>query len=381
MKNYTVVVLLAVFCLSVSAVFAQSSRVSPNSDGEVKKANKRPPKPAAETPAAENGDLGVIEDGDVIEIDTDLVTIPVKVSDRKGRFIAGLTKENFKIFEEDVEQEIALFSNEQHPFTVALVLDMSYSSTFKIDEIHMAAIEFIDQLRPEDKVMVVSFSEQVQVLTEPTSDRKLLYQAIKKTRVESGTSLYDAVDLVMNQKLKRIAGRKAVVLFTDGVDTTSERAHDLSNLRDALEIDMLIYPIQYDTFADVQAIKNNPMRLPPTQTPPTSRSKSPLPFPLPSIGSPSSSGTSPEDYRRADEYLDQMATRTGGRVYKADSVGNLTKAFSKIASELREFYSIGYYPKEAAETGKKRKIKVKVDQDKVSVQARDGYVVGKKEEK
>lgn len=394
MKNYVVAALLAFFCLSVSAVFAQSSRVSPNTDGTVKKANQRPPKPAA-TPTPETEEnaeevnqtnirmdsIPLENDEDVIKVETELVTIPVKVLDRKGRFVPNLTMENFKVFEDKVEQQIELFSNEQQPFTVALVLDMSYSSTFKINEIQQAAIEFIDQLRPNDKVMVVSFSEEVIVHAEPTNDRNRLYQAIKQTKIASGTSLYEAVDLVINHKFNKIKGRKAVVLFTDGVDTTSRRAHDLSNLRDALETDILFYPIQYDTFADVQAIASRPVALPPQPVPPTQ--KSPFPFPLPTsgIGTPSTQGTSAEDYRKAGEYLDQIAVRTGGRVYKASTTGNLSDAFTKIASELREFYSLGYYPKENAKQGESRKIKVSVDQKGVAVKARDSYVVGKKAKK
>ena len=310
------------------------------------------------------------------------MTIPVKVSDRKNRFVAGLTKENFKVLEDSVEQEIALFSNEQQPFTVALVLDMSYSTKFKIAEIQAAAIAFTAQLRPNDKVLIVSFDEEVHVLCEPTSDREVMRRAIRQTQISTGTSLYEAVDLVINQRLKKIEGRKAVVLFTDGVDTTSRRAHDLSNLSDALELDALIYPIQYDTFADVQAMKNKPViQQPSIPSPIPSKNKSPFPFPLPTggIGTPSGQGTTPEDYRRAGEYLSEMATRTGGTVYQATTSANLTQAFSDIAAELREFYSIGYYPSGEAKPGKKRKIKVRVNQGNVAVRSRDSYVVSKKD--
>ena len=97
--------------------------------------------------------------------------------DRRSRFIGGLKQESFKVFEDDVEQEVAYFTNESQPFTVALVLDMSYSTTFKIGEIQSAAIAFIDQLRPEDRVLVISFDEQVHMLCEATSDRaQTLYE-------------------------------------------------------------------------------------------------------------------------------------------------------------------------------------------------------------
>ena len=92
------------------------------------------------------------DDGEVIKVNTQLVSIPVRVLDKKNRFIGGMTKENFKIYEDDVEQDVALFSNEHEPFTVALLLDMSYSSTFKIADIQSAAIAFIDQLGPQDRL-------------------------------------------------------------------------------------------------------------------------------------------------------------------------------------------------------------------------------------
>ena len=382
MKQF-VFIAAVIFCLSVSSGFAQSNRSSTPDNNQ--KANKRPPNPVAPTAQTEssetNDDTALPIDDEIITVETEVVTIPVKVSNRGGRFVAGLTKENFTILEDGIEQPIEFFSNEQQPFTVALVLDMSYSSKFKINEIQSAAIAFIDQLRENDKVMVISFDEEVHVLTEPTGDRGQIYRAIKSTKVASGTSLYEAVDLVINKKLRRVKGRKAIVLFTDGVDTTSRRAHDLSNLRDALELDALIYPIKYDTYADVQAMKNKPVIVPPTQPSPIpSKNPSPFPFPIPTggVGSPGNQGTSAEDYRKAGEYLNEMANRTGGQIYEANSYGSLANAFSKIASELREFYSLGYYPNNEAKAGGRRKIKVKVDQKGVSVRAREDYTIGKK---
>ena len=187
---------------------------------------------------------------------TELVTVPVKIYDRSNRLVSGLTKENFQIYEDNVPQETAYFSNENQPFTVALVLDVSYSATFKIAEIQNAAIGFISQLRENDRVMIVSFDERVHLLCNPTNDRRVLRAAIKSTSIASGTSLYEAVDLIINARFKKIAGRKAIVLFTDGVDTTSRRGSASNNLSDALELDALIYPVQYDTFRDVQAMKN-----------------------------------------------------------------------------------------------------------------------------
>jgi VWFA-related protein len=378
------VIVLAALCASIA--FSQSGgKGSPLPGGKV---NKRPPS-AQPTPTPTPEDEAGPVDGPEIVVDTKLVTIPVRVMDRKGLFVPGLKKENFKVFEDGAEQEVALFSNDSQPFTVALVLDMSYSAKFKANEIQNAAIEFIDQLRPVDRITVISFDEEVKVLCEPTSDRKAIYAAIRRAQIATGTSLYEAVDLTINDRLRKIEGRKAMVLFTDGVDTTSRRSNDIDNLRDAMEIETIIYPIRYDTFADVQRIKNNPMPqdvpqrsgtgMPRGSTPPIipTNNPSPFPFPIPTsgIGRPSDKGTTPEEYAKGQEYLDELATRTGGRIYVADTLSNLSTAFSKIASELRELYSIGYYPPDESKGGKIRKIKVKVDVPNVAVKARDSYAV------
>ena len=392
MKKFAVLFLSLFLLFSAGGVSAQSRRGTTTTDGGGK-INKREPKPV-ETPTPSPSPTGeeqtktepAHEDGEVITVDTNLVTIPIRISDRNNRFISGLVKEDFKVFENDVEQEIAYFSNEEQPFTVALILDMSLSSTFKISEIQNAAIAFTAQLRPRDKVMVISFSEQVYVLCEATSDRQKIQSAIRGTRIESGTSLYEAVDLTINDRLKKIQGRKAIVLFTDGVDTSSRRANSVDNLSAAFELDALIYPIKYDTYNDVQAIKNKPIITQPNPTgipgiPPGNPSPLPFPLPIPTVGTPSSQGTSTEDYRKATEYLDELAARTGGRVYEASTAANLAVAFSNIAAELRQLYSLGYYPKEEGKAGQRRKIKVRTGKSGVVVKARDSYIVGKKEKK
>ena len=387
LKTLHILAIIAFYC--AAGVLAQSGKGTPAGSGKV---NSRPatarPTPTPEISSEEPAEI----DGPEIVVDTRLVTIPVRVMDRKGRFLPGLAKENFKVFEDGVEQEVALFSNDAQPFTVALVLDMSYSAKFKAAEIQNAAIEFIDQLRPEDKVIVIAFDEEVHLLCEPTSDRKVIYGAIRQTKTSTGTSLYEAVDLTINDRLKKIEGRKAMVLFTDGVDTTSRQSNDFDNLRDAMETDTLIYPIRYDTFADVQRIKNSPIPQqvptgiptggpPAGSTPPTmpgSGNKIPgLPIPIQTVGmgTPSDKGTTPEEYAKGEEYLNQLAIRSGGRIFVADTLGNLSSSFSKIAAELREFYSLGYYPRDDATGGNIRKVKVKVDQPNAAVKARDSYVV------
>jgi len=192
-----------------------------------------------------------VDAGDIIRVETTLVTIPVSVMDRDGRYIPNLQKEDFRIWEDNVEQDVAFFASVDKPFSVVLMLDVSPSTQFRLDEIQNAAISFINQLRVDDKVMVVAFNEDVKLLSEFTTDRSKLERAIYRARTDSGTSLYDAVDVVINKHLSRTSGRKAIVLFTDGVDTTSHRASYESTVMDAQEIDALIYPVQYNTSRDM----------------------------------------------------------------------------------------------------------------------------------
>lgn len=390
----TILVTILIFTAAITfavSISAQSRRASPTTNERV---NRRQPTPTpsptvvVQNKTTSDEDASIEEADDVIVVDTKLVTIPVRVIDRKGRFVGGLDKENFRVTENNVEQEISHFSNEAQPFIVALILDMSYSSKFKITDIQSAAIQFVDQLRPEDKVIVISFDEEVHLLSDVTNDRKEIYRAIKSTRVATGTSLYEAVDLAINERLRKLEGRKAMVLFTDGVDTTSRASHDLDNLRDAYELDALIYPIRYDTFQDVQRMKNNPavINSPSTiGTPPIipSSGGNPLPSVLPSIGTPGDKGTTREEYDHGEQYLIRLADLTGGTIYVADTVGNLNRAFAKIASELREFYSIGYYPADTENGERTRKIKVRVDRPNVAVKTRNSYVLpdAKKESK
>lgn len=370
MKVFRILLVFVVSGLAAGSVVAQSGRPAPNTDGKL---NQRPTPTPTPTPVDMSGSNDKIDDSDVIKVNTQLVSVPVRVMDRKGRFVAGLKKEDFKVSEDGTEQEIALFSNEHQPFTVALMLDMSYSTKFKIADIQYAAITFIDQLRPQDKVMVISFDGEVHVLCDATNDRQEIYKAIRSTKISNGTSLYEAVDVVINRQMRKIQGRKAIILFTDGVDTTSQRVTETSNLSDAMELDSLIYPIRYDTFEDVQAMKNKPVQ-PPVPSPIPQSDGNPIGKILAGMAMPSDRGTTAEDYRKAEEYLDQLAIRTGGRGYLANSIENLSDAFSKIASELREFYSIGYYPTTERKQGKKTNVKVRVSQPGLVVRARDTYL-------
>src|SRR6185369_5796178 len=232
---------------------SQSSQpVRPSTAPVLGGANRNPneKQPAAPQKQKDAGPEEVGE-GDVVRVETTLVSIPVSVMDRDGKYIPDLTKDDFRVWEDGAEQRVAYFASTEKPFTVALMIDTSGSTRFKLEEIQDAAISFVEQLRPDDRVQVISFSDRVRILSPVTNDRNRLRTAIRETEPGSGTRLYDAVDQVINREFNHIEGRKAIVLFTDGVDTTSKNATYDSNVRDAEELDALIYPVEYDTFGDM----------------------------------------------------------------------------------------------------------------------------------
>jgi len=301
--------------------------------------------------------------GDVLRVDTTLVTVPVSITDRDGRYIADLRKEDFRVWEDGIEQNIAYFAAVEKPFTVVLMLDTSTSTWSKLRQIRQAAVAFVEQLRPDDQVMVVSFASGLTVKSPPTTDREKTRKAINGTGRGLSTHLYDAMSKLMQQNLNRIQGRKALVLFTDGVDAKSKKASYESTVYIAEELDVLIYPILYDTY-DPEADTGN--------------SDSGLPGifkKIPIIGGGGSTGTSRADYDRGEQYLRDLARLTGGRLYDASpDLSYLQDAFSHIADELRRQYSVGYYPRKKEPAGERRRIRVRVNRPNVAVRARDSYV-------
>lgn len=332
------------------------------------------------SPSPGSGSTAVIGDSDEeIRVETNLVTMPVSVLDRDGRFVSGLTQRDFEIFENGSKQKIEWFQSVEQPFTVVLMIDVSPSTQFRIDEIQNAAISFVDQLRPADRVMVIAFDESVRVLSEPTGNRNQIRNAIQMAQFGDGTSLYEAVDNALNRQLAKIQGRKAVVLFTDGVDTTSRRANYQSTIADVEEADALIYPVRYNTQRGGWAGGSN------GGWGGSRRRRSSgwggaigiiLGGQLPPVYGGGSAGGSAEEHERGREYLEELATKSGGRKFEADSTTSLDSAFAGIAEELRRQYSVGYYPDATGQKGERRQIKVRVMRPGLVVRAKNSYIVG-----
>jgi Ca-activated chloride channel family protein len=291
-----------------------------------------------------------------VKLNTSLVSVPVIVTDRDGKFIPNLSERSFTLYEENVRQSIDNFSSVEVPFNVALILDTSGSTRFKLEDMQEAALSFIDQLRDQDRVMIVSFDNQVYIDSEFTSDRKKLRKAVLQTRTGGATRLYDSIDLVLTERLAKITGRKAIVLFTDGVDTGSKLATAPSTIDLVEESGALVYGIQYDTKEDVRRGSVS-----------TAQGGRPATIQIPT------SGASEEEYRRADRYMRDIVDRSGARLYKADLLGDVKQAFRSIADELRHQYMISYYPSNDKRDGSYRRIRVVVDQSNAAVRARKGY--------
>lgn len=352
---------------------------------------KRPPVLIGDSKNNQTGgnstEAAVLDDSEVIRVETSLVTIPVSVLDRDGRFISGLQQSDFQIFEDGVQQKIEYFAPVEQPFTVVLLIDVSPSTAFRIDEIQDAAITFVNQLRPDDRVIVMSFDEKVHLLSRATNNRAALRDAIRQASFGDGTSLYEAVDVAIRQQLQSIQGRKAVVLFTDGVDTTSRRANYQSTIREAEELDALIYPVRYDTSRDMPGSSGGG-----GGNYPSGRSSGGgvLGTILGGIfnggnvrigrgggGYPGGGGVQNQgDYETGRRYLEDLARVSGGRAFEARSLYNLDSAFAGIAEELRRQYSIGYYPEAVGQIGQRKQIKVRANRQSAVVRSKNSYIVG-----
>jgi VWFA-related protein len=385
------------------------------------------------------------DDTETLKVETNLVTIPVIVSDRGDKYVADLRQDEFSIYEDGMQQRVAYFDTVTAPFHVVLMLDTSASTQDKLGQIQRAAIDFTEQLQPADRVKVVAFDDQIRDLCDFSSDRAVIQWAIKGTRPGLGTKLYDAVKLAIG-KLQNVKGRKAIVIFTDGVDSYSDRATYEQNRKALQESGIIVYPIRYETREDVERLVRQQQRSggqtidlatilggsgTARGTTPTfpGESKGPLSIPvvtgrtstapggirLPggisiteentnddsrdtrstnnrNSRTPGSSDARYPDrrpasndsisaqldslYSTAEAYLNDLATETGGSLYRADTLFYLADAFAKIAAELRTQYSVGYYPTQSTRDGKYRKINVKISRKDVSVRARPGYRAG-----
>jgi hypothetical protein len=272
------------------------------------------PTPTIEPPADEQkGDLkDEPQDVESLKTDTNLVTVPVIATNREGIYISDLRQEEFSIAEDGEQQQIAFFATVNAPFHVVLMLDTSASTEEKLGEIKRAAATFVEQLQSADRVKVISFDNELRELCDFTNDRTVLRNAIYRTVSGQGTRLYDAFELAL-ASIRTIKGRKAIVLFSDGMDYHSADATFDGSLRGLDEEGVVVYPIRYETRAQTERIAREAMedpapqlptrdvirRAPPGTTPPTFPSDDP--DQVPTTGQPRTTG--PLGLPTADEIL------------------------------------------------------------------------------
>jgi Mg-chelatase subunit ChlD len=316
---------------------------------------------------------------ETIKLDATLVNIPILVSDRSNRYVSQLSAKDFILYEDGVQQEVAFFGNEEVPFSVALLLDMSPSVQGNTQAIQDAAIDFVRQLRPDDRVMVVSFDRHVDYLTDFTNDRRLLERAIRSVSTGSGTSVYDAVYEVVARRLRNVEGRKALILFSDGEDTTSNKASYDDAINIVTESDVLVYGLRYPS--DGGNVRVNPW---PRSPIPNIGIPLPFPWPFPKrrkgpfTGNLANSAAAtpqwPRRNGRGGDFMTDITAAGGGPVFDADSIGDMRGLANKIAEELRHVYQISYYPTNSLTNGGYRSIRIRVkNRDDIAVRHRKGY--------
>jgi len=263
----------------------------------------------------------------------------VAVADQRGVPIIGLGKENFRISEDGVEQQVRHFSNDDVPFTLGMVLDRSGSMSMVIDDVYKAALHTLEASRPEDESFVIVFNDKIDLVQDFTSDRKALQHALRKVAAGGQTALYDAVYTAINHIRKGKYRKKALLVVTDGADNSSETSYR-ELLQVAKESEVQIHVIGF--FGDA-------MRF----------------------------GSAFQDSPAVDK-LSQLATVTGGRAYFPKTMEACRQACVDTANELRSQYTLGYYSTNEKKDGTWRKVRVDVvglppDRGGVVVQTRDGY--------
>lgn len=303
-----------------------------------------------------------------IKVQTTLVSVPVIVSDRAGRYISGLKLADFKLFQDRIEQRISIFDAEEEPLNIAFLLDTSRSTSQVLDDIKKDAGNFLKELRPRDRAMVVSFDYDVHLLRALTSDRKAVEQAIKGASIGErvGTALRDAVAEVIMRQFKRVDGRKAIILLTDGKDHGS-RISEEALFDEATESGAMIYSVFFETgFLRRDRFDRNPFpgrgwgRR--NQFPPNERPRG-----------DSRRGRGVEIRNEdAANFLTQLSEVSAGRFYTS-KVSDLKETFKLIAEELRHQYRLGFYPDVSKADGQRHTLRVEVNAADAVVRARRSY--------
>ncbi|HXU07475.1 MAG TPA: VWA domain-containing protein, partial [Blastocatellia bacterium] len=287
---------------------------------------------------------------EAIKLEARLVNVLVKVTDAGGKTLPLLRKDDFVIFEDNVQQDISYFEPVTAPLHLVLLLDLSGSTEKKMKVLKKAAQKFVDSLKPTDTIAVAGFTRRFFVISNFTTDHKLLKDRIDDIKNRhSGTAYYDAMWSTLDLLEEARATRKAIVVLTDGVDNSLDHPndedlaskHSFSELLERVEeADATIYPIYLDTEYET-------------------------------IGRGGRSGH--DAYVTARKQLEALADQTGAVMFKAERAEDLEGVYQQVAAELHSLYSLAYAPKSLTRDGAWKKIGVSVKLQGAKLRAKRGY--------
>ena len=326
----------------------QVTVVKPAAEPELQ-GSKNTGKPSG-VPESSN-ESGELDEGDIIRVDSQLVTLNMSVVDRgTRRGLQGLIREDFKLFEDGEEQKIVQFDSSSAPFDMILVMDLSGSTKEVVKLIREAALHFVDAARPSDRIGVITFAADPKVVSGLTADRELLRQRINTIDTDRGdTRLYDATAFAMNEISRdaKKARRSAIILMSDGLDGTipgvsgqygSQMSYQEA-LRNIQEFDGVLYTLCLDTFY----VAMNPR------------------------------DTQPEAFDLAYDRMKEMADAGGGTFYEVKRLTDLAGAYEQVVADLGTVYSLAYKPSNKTRDGKWRAIKIGVNRSNAVARGKRGY--------
>jgi Ca-activated chloride channel homolog len=256
-----------------------------------------------------------------IRVDTTLVLIPVAVTDPMSRFVTGLERENFKLYEDKIEQDISQFSSEDAPLSIGIVFDTSGSMGAKLTRSRQAVAQFMKTANPQDEFFLVEFNDRPELVQSFTKETEEIQNRLTFTQSKGRTALLDGIYMAMNQMKKARNPRKAILIISDGGDNSSRYTE--TEVKNAVrEADVQIYAI--------------------------------------GIFEPISGRGRTLEELNGPGLLTEIAEQTGGRHFAVDNLAELPDVAAKIGIELRNEYVLGYSPKNAARDGKYRRVQVKL---------------------
>lgn len=396
---------LAAFALALlyGCLMAASAQQSPPTNKPQQRPrrveNSSPPAPSpGPARSAETEPGSELDEGDVVRVETQLVSVPAVVTDKTGRPIVNLRAENFLLYEDGRPQQISNFATTETPFEVALLLDTSGSTRNDVRLIRRAALSFIESLRAGDRVSIIAFNTaadgpdklaSVEVLTKLTSDRKALEKALENIGTSNGTPFYDALERIAEtvfQELPRaeVRGRRAVVALTDGVDSASLAEFSEARAR-LLRTGVACYFVQVNTedFVEDRLLQDcqsyGTVHLSKTQL----RRYQKIFVPrgdaadyanFCQLGPFERMHISRQLYNLARSEMAELARSTGGKTFTAASLQDARSAFAQVADEIGTQYNLGYYSTNKTRDGRFRSIRVEVrGVAGGQVRAREGY--------